>query len=160
MFAVVDAVILACVAAPFLLSESRCLTFSGDWAPDLAATGALTPSTVRGRLIVPFDWGEYAIWHFAPRLRVSMDGRRETIYSQRMLDLQSAVANGRPEGLEYLDRERPEYVWLPTKTGGPTKAWLEANGYRVDVTTADSFVASRADLPAVSIGTPLHRCFP
>jgi hypothetical protein len=35
---------------------------------------------VSGNLAVEFDWGEYVIWHLGPQIKVSMDGRRETIY--------------------------------------------------------------------------------
>jgi hypothetical protein len=30
---------------------------------------------------VHFNWGEYVLWHAGPRVKVSMDGRRETVYS-------------------------------------------------------------------------------
>jgi hypothetical protein len=30
---------------------------------------------------VDFNWGEYVLWHAGPRVKVSMDGRRETVYS-------------------------------------------------------------------------------
>jgi hypothetical protein len=36
---------------------------------------------VRGNMAVPFDWGEYVIWNLGPGVKVSMDGRRETVYS-------------------------------------------------------------------------------
>lgn len=32
-------------------------------------------------LVTPYNWGEYVIWHLGPEIRVSMDGRRETVYS-------------------------------------------------------------------------------
>lgn len=44
------------------------------------AVGLLAASGVRGDLAVHFDWAEYAIWHLAPDLKVSWDGRRETVY--------------------------------------------------------------------------------
>jgi hypothetical protein len=45
------------------------------------AVGLLKQSGVRGNMAVAFDWGEYVIWHAGPEIRVSIDGRRETIYS-------------------------------------------------------------------------------
>ncbi len=110
--------------------------------------------------MLPFNWGEYAIWHFGPRLRVSIDGRRETVYSQRMLEIQAATARGLPAGLEFLNEARPEYVWLTTAAGAPAAAWLETNGYRMDVETGRSFVATRGDLPPLAMGDPKSRCFP
>jgi hypothetical protein len=35
----------------------------------------------RGNMAVPFDWGEYVLWHLGPGVKVSIDGRRETAYS-------------------------------------------------------------------------------
>lgn len=34
-----------------------------------------------GAMAVHFDWGEYIIWHLGPAVKVSVDGRRETVYS-------------------------------------------------------------------------------
>ena len=157
---VVDVAVVAAVAVANLWPESRCLPIRGPWVPDLAAAAAFRPPTVQGRLVVPFDWGQYAIWHWGPRLRVSMDGRHDTVYSHAMIQLQSAVANGRPEGIDYLDRVRPEYIWLRTGAAAPAAAWLATHGYRLDVNNTQSFVATRADLPPLFIGPPMSGCFP
>src|SRR5262249_13705264 len=45
------------------------------------AVALLRQSGVRGNMAVPFDWGEYILWHIGPGLKVSIDGRRETLYS-------------------------------------------------------------------------------
>jgi hypothetical protein len=42
---------------------------------DFAAGGGMA------NVAVHFDWGEYVLWHAGPRVKVSMDGRRETVYS-------------------------------------------------------------------------------
>jgi len=39
-----------------------------------------------GNLVVPFGWGEYAIWHLHPDLRVNIDGRYTTAYSHTAID--------------------------------------------------------------------------
>lgn len=44
------------------------------------AVARLGASGVAGNLAVFFDWGGYALWHLAPRVKVSIDGRRETAY--------------------------------------------------------------------------------
>ena len=99
-------------------------------------------------LITSFNWGEYALWHLGPRLRVSMDGRRETVYTDLRLAEYQAIVHGRPEGLAALAEWRAEYAWLPASSHA-TKAWLLANGYRVDFESAVSFVAVRSDLPGL-----------
>jgi hypothetical protein len=82
------------------------------------------------------------------------------VYSDDTLRVQTAVARGRLEGIGFLGRIRPEYVWLPATTAGATKTWLRGHGYRVDVETAKSFIATRADIPPLAPGAPLSRCFP
>jgi hypothetical protein len=47
----------------------------------IAPTAWLAASGVSANLAVDFDWGEYVIWHAGPRVKVSVDGRRETVYS-------------------------------------------------------------------------------
>ena len=42
---------------------------------DFAAAGG------SANVAVHFNWGEYVLWHAGPRVKVSMDGRRETVYS-------------------------------------------------------------------------------
>jgi hypothetical protein len=152
-----------CVAACVLVAAwtgavSRCISFDYTGAPDTIAAEALRGT--RGRLVTHFDWGEYALWHFGPQLKVSIDGRRETLYSMRTLQEQHAIAEGSPEGVRALERIRPEYVWLPTSSTVAAK-WLLANGYREEVRTDRSFVAARTDLPPLTAYTGTSSgCFP
>jgi len=37
-----------------------------------------------GNLATDFDWGEYVLWHLGPQVKVSVDGRRETVYSDEV----------------------------------------------------------------------------
>lgn len=60
-----------------------------------------------GRIVVPFDWGGYVIWHLGPQLRVSMDSRRETVYSFAVLRAHEALEAGLASPI--LD-ERPDFV--------------------------------------------------
>jgi hypothetical protein len=110
-----------------------------------------------------FDWGQYALWHFGPSLKVSIDGRRETIYSDRRIAEAAAILAGTPEGLAQLEAWRAEYVWLPSRAAA-TKSWLLTHGYRIDVETERSFVAVRSDFPELPSALPADRaeptCFP
>ncbi|MFI5455370.1 MAG: hypothetical protein ACHRXM_07945 [Isosphaerales bacterium] len=45
------------------------------------AVALLKQSGVRGNIAVPFVWGEYVLWQLGPGVKVSIDGRRETVYS-------------------------------------------------------------------------------
>ncbi len=115
---------------------------------------------MHGRLVVPFDWGEYAIWHFGPRLKVSTDGRRETVYSEARIKEQFALAQGEPEGMAFLASAKPEYAWLHTGPEAPTAAWLIRNGYVLDVDTGTSVIVRRVDLPPLRASAPLSSCAP
>jgi hypothetical protein len=151
---------LAVISGAVNTRLARCIPIAGDWSPDLVAGQALIDSKVRGKMATWFDWGEYALWHLGGGLRVSMDGRRETIYSDTVLEEHFALYEGTPEGVAYLQRLSPDYVWLPaSKTR--VRDWLAVHGYRIDVDSTDSFVAVRADLPNVSPrrGT-IDACFP
>ncbi|MBI4516394.1 MAG: hypothetical protein HY699_11335 [Deltaproteobacteria bacterium] len=44
------------------------------------AVRALAASGVQLNLAVPLDWGEYVLWHLAPRVKVSLDGRFATLF--------------------------------------------------------------------------------
>jgi hypothetical protein len=43
----------------------------------------LRESGINANLAIDFDWGLYAMYHVAPTLKISMDGRRETAYGDR-----------------------------------------------------------------------------
>jgi hypothetical protein len=94
---------------------------------------------------------------------VSMDGRRETVYSDRRLDEHGAILAGSPAGIAALKSWRAEYAWLPA-TSVRTREWLATHGYRIEVVTAKSFVAVRNDLPALAApearSASARRCFP
>ena len=51
----------------------------------MSAVRFIRDQGLRGNLALPFDWGEYAIWHLYPQSRVSVDGRYSTAYSDALL---------------------------------------------------------------------------
>jgi hypothetical protein len=76
----------------------------------------LKKSDVRGNMAVPFDWGEYVIWHLGRDVKVSMDGRRETVYSDESYR-------------QSRDFERGTGVWdALLRTGPPTDLVLAPRG--------------------------------
>lgn len=158
-YLVVDGIVALAVWLSLAVPVSRCLPVRGTWTPDLALAGAFAAPNVTGRLVVPFDWGQYAIWHWGPRLRVSMDGRRETIYSAATEAEQTGLLRGSPASLAFLARERPEYAWLPA-SANTTLAWLEGHGYRLDLRSPASVIATRGDLPPLASASAAPACFP
>jgi len=76
------AVLLATVLVREATGHFRCVVVDpGVIGFPVRAVALLKDSGVEGNLAIFFDWGEYAIWHLSPRIKVSVDGRRETVYS-------------------------------------------------------------------------------
>ena len=140
----IDGVAAAVAVAILFVSRGpqTCIALSGRFSPDTVVAESLRGTS--GRIATFFDWGEYALWHFGPGLQVSLDGRREAIYRDETLRAQLDIAEGTVRGLTTLGRMRPDYVWLPAWS--PTRTWLRSNGYRIDITSNRSFLATRADL--------------
>lgn len=150
-------------AAGVIGSKSlTCVRTEGTWVPDREAARVLA-SAPPGRIVTFFNWGEFVIWHFGPRLRVSMDGRRETVYSDARLVEHDAIVRGIPLAFTTLSEWHAEYVWLPARSAA-TRAWLVDHGYRIDTQTDRSFVAVRGDLPPLVPAGPTPAggasCFP
>lgn len=126
---------LSLVAATALLglaaSEARCIRIRPPSTPrgyPVPAVDLLARSGVSGNLAVAFDWGEYAIWHLAPRVRVSIDGRRETVYPETVyqeyrnfalgLDRWDALLDDHPTDLALIPKNRfPVYNLMVSKPG-------------------------------------------
>jgi hypothetical protein len=63
--------------------------------PPAEAVAVLKQAGFRGNIAVPFTWGEYVIWHLGPAGKVSVDGRRETVYSEAIYAENVRFALGR-----------------------------------------------------------------
>jgi hypothetical protein len=163
-----DALVAGALTVALLVGTVRvgaaslgCIAVDGDRMPEPGPVEMLQAGEP-GRLVTFFNWGEYALWHLAPRLRVSMDGRRETVYSEARIAEHDGIVYGEPAGLAMLAVWQAEYAWLPA---GSTAARLELEraGYRIEFDSAASFVAVRGDLPALPVASdapPGRRCFP
>ena len=147
--AIINAIAVAAITLAALfrsLPHLTCLPIESQWAADPGITEALAGR--QGRLAVEFNWGEYAIWHLGPQIRVSIDGRRETVYSEVTLATQRSLALGRPQGLAWLSETKPDYLWFDASRIALKNA-AQGDGYRIDSDTAHSFLAVRSDLPVV-----------
>jgi hypothetical protein len=81
------ALIFACFASGLLMITEvsprvRCAQIDPEHGASypVRAIAWLGQSGLEGNLATYFAWGEYALWHLQPQVRVSMDGRRETVY--------------------------------------------------------------------------------
>ena len=89
----------------------------------------LKQSGVSGNMAVPFDWGEYVLWHLGPRVRVSIDGRRETLYSDETYRQTRDFERGTGVWDSLLKTTRTDLVLAPngsatTNLLGRTAGWV------------------------------------
>jgi len=135
----------AALVSAFRISR---LPIEGDWKPDPAAIPFLQQRVSHSRVLTWFDWGEYAIWHLSGSdVRVSMDGRRETVYSPRVIkDHFAFYGNATADAWRYPDTIGADDIWLPRRL--PIVTVLESHGWHAVYTTDQSVVLSRSE------GTP------
>jgi hypothetical protein len=132
-----------------------------DWLPEREAAAYVAEQGLRGHVVVFFDWGEYVLWHFAPQLRVSMDGRRETVYSNRHIEGHLQLYRGSRAGLEYLRDLNPDYVWLPSQL--PVVRTLRSTGWHELYAGPRSVILGKLPAPprgSTPVRGPASRCFP
>lgn len=142
-----------------------CVGFLGPRWPEPQVIELMQQYRFSGRLVTYFDWGEYAIWHLTPSLKVSMDGRRETVYSDAAITGHLNLYGGTSEGLSYLNGLDADYVWLPRSL--PVIQMLRRRGWTVVFEGLRSTVLSSparnrgGEVPrGVATDEPLVRCFP
>jgi hypothetical protein len=159
------AVVTLVVTVPQLKSNLLCIdVHASSTIPEPGAMEFVRSHRLGGRMVTFFDWGQYAIWHKPDDLRVSMDGRRETVYSERSVDLHLDMYLGTKDGLAYLDGLQADYVWVPTQL--PLAADLTSSSSWTPMYRGErSIIFGRTSL--VPVGTPVQegapvqcRCFP
>jgi len=77
--------LLAVAMALYALPRLGCIRVEPYYfAYPARAVAFLREGGIRANMAVPFDWGEYVLWHLGPGVKVSIDGRRETVYSDKI----------------------------------------------------------------------------
>jgi len=106
--------------------HDRCVGVEG--APEPEAAAFIQREFSRARVLTYFNWGEYAIWQLAPDGdKVSMDGRRETVYTDALFDAHVRFYANRPGALRFAERLHPDLIWLPRRAR--VIAALRRNGW-------------------------------
>jgi len=103
-------------------------------------------SQVSGNLVIPFNWGEYAIWHLGPRIRVSVDGRRETVYPDDIYEANLSFHNGINEWDSVLENHETNLV-LVEVSSAPFNLMKTKLGWKLiyDDSTSALFVSQDWD---------------
>ncbi len=162
---VVFALVTLAVTVPLLRNNVLCIdVHASSTMPESGAMEFVRNRQLRGRMVTFFDWGQYAIWHKSGDLLVSMDGRRETVYSERLVDLHLDMYLGMENGLAYLDSLHADYVWIPNELPlvsnlMTSPMWTPAyRGGRSIIFARSSLLPSGT--PVLEGGVAQSRCFP
>jgi hypothetical protein len=106
-------VVVAIAALSLIVDRAARIQIGHPPMPEREAVEFIQRAGLRGRVLVWFDWGEYIIWHFSPRLRVSIDGRRETVYSDELIAHHMAFYLGDSQVIDLPRRISADYIWVP-----------------------------------------------
>jgi hypothetical protein len=140
---------IALIFAAYLvtgLSSLRVIVVGGPWVPDRAAAAFLRENSPGTRVLTWFDWGEYALWQLSPAgIRISMDGRRETVYSARVIRDHERFYQGHADMVDYPERIGADHVWLPSRL--PIIEPLKRRGWMTVLDTGQSVILSRGSGP-------------
>jgi hypothetical protein len=148
------AVVAIGVAA--LAERSSCIQIRAAPEPEATAFAA----KLNGRMATFFDWGQYGIWHLAPAVQVSMDGRRETVYSADVTASHMRIYANAADAVDLVENMDPDWIWFPRHWGVIPR--LEAAGWHVAFRGPVSVILGRkAGVPAEFRSTgDTTRCFP
>jgi hypothetical protein len=152
------------VFAGSVLVASRnvaCIRMEPEMFPEPELASFIADHNVHGRMLTWFTWGEYAIWYFSPAVMVSLDGRRETVYSEATIQRQISLYTN-PAGRKLvIDLLKPDYIWLPAHI--QLTADLVADGWSPMLSGNRSVLltTSKVGVPIKLMATQeVMRCFP
>jgi hypothetical protein len=77
------------------------------------AVAYLQQQNIRGRLLVPFNYGSYALWELRGRMRVSMDGRYDLVYRPETYRKVDDFFFARGDWTPLLSEPAPDAILLP-----------------------------------------------
>ena len=106
--------------ALFPLYSAILYGFSGGLTLDRPANSCpvgavefLEQNNVRGNLLVPFNYGSYALWELRGKMRVSMDGRYDLVYSPATYRRVDDFFNARGDWPALLTSPAPNAILVP-----------------------------------------------
>jgi hypothetical protein len=129
-FPFVAAIVLA------LPSSSLGLSYPAVACP-VGGVDFLRQHDVRGNLLVPFNYGSYALWQLRGKMRVSMDGRYDLVYTRATYDRVADFFDARGDWKKLLTSPAPDAILVPQSDAVYARlrtepGWTEAWEDRVD----------------------------
>jgi hypothetical protein len=157
-------VLTMAIAIPVIALNAAGIRIDSRHVPEPGAAEFLRTRAGTGRVLVWFDWGQYAIWHLPAGMQVSIDGRRETVYSATLHNRHLLFYFDMGQGGALPRELAADYVWLPRWL--PATRKLKARDewalvYEGEQSAIFERAGSRRSAVLVAEGTiPPHRNFP
>jgi hypothetical protein len=96
-----------------ILSQGGTIPHSSTRPLPIESVDLMRRAGVEANLAVDFDWGEYVIWHLGPNVKVSLDGRRETVYPPAIYWENLRFFHGARTWRRLIDRPETDLVLIP-----------------------------------------------
>jgi hypothetical protein len=144
-----------------IIRRLTCLELDPKSLPEPEAVEFIRANRLRGSLLNWFDWGEYIIWQFGPDLKVSIDGRRETLYSDAQLAAHYRFYRDAPDAGGFPQIIAADYIWIPRSF--PVADTLRRQGWETAFEGPVSILFSRQPGRRFADAGPRlspSRCFP
>jgi len=111
---------------------------------------------LHGNVLGDFGWGEYLIFHLAPRSKVFIDSRYDMVYPQKVLADYFDFYFDRPRAGAVLDAYPHDFVLIPPTA--PVRALMERRpDWRLIYSDPNALLFARAGSPAARLkGVPIR----
>lgn len=151
-------------ALPFARRTVTCIPMHARWWPEPAALEFIRANGLSGRMLTFYRWGEYALWYLSPSIKVSMDGRRETVYSDQMVSGHLQFYAGMDDGLTFVDGLQADYAWVPANLPGAhalrQRGWIPVFEGEQSLILAPRSTEQNVYVQPVALRSAVTRCFP
>lgn len=97
----------------YILTECRIIVDSRSYP--ISAVEFVRQNNIKGKMLLPMEWGEYVIWKQYPDCRVSIDGRFRTVYPETVVQ-DHFVADQDDDGWRNLIEKYPADILLARQT--------------------------------------------
>lgn len=125
------ALLLAMEFSVILFPRTFTVAVDGKLFP-VSCVNALMKNHAQGNMFTPFEWGEYVLYHLSPDVKVSMDGRYDTVYPWSVIEENYRVLNAKSvDGLAVPMEDKTQWILLSkekalTKALRKRKNWARA----------------------------------
>lgn len=119
------------------------------------AIESLRTAQAKGRLLINFNFGSFALWRLYPNVLVSVDGRYEETYPEQTLkDNSLALRPDLPEGKSTLDRLQPTHILSSPLDGLARHVKMFGKEWNVVYQDAQATILAKDNTPLPDTAAP------